>query len=90
MAEFSRDQQPLQNLLMAKVLYLSLNRLLDPMPWCVPGWRWAGAHPAAPSLPSTARQGRENVTKGWWVEIRTGGDHSPVTIMGKTDSTWGN
>jgi len=28
--------------------------------------------------------------KGSWIEIRAGRDHSPVTVMGKTDSTWGN
>jgi len=41
------------------------------------------------SLPSTAGQGRENIMKGSRVEIRTGRDHSPFTVAGKTDSTWG-
>ena len=45
---------------------------------------------AALSLHSSAGQGRENITKGSWVEIRTGRDHSLITVMGKTDSTWGN
>ena len=42
---------------------------------------------ASPSSPSSAGQGRENLTKGLWVEIRTGRDHSTVTITGKTDLT---
>jgi len=37
--------------------------------------------------PSSTGQGRKNTIKGSWVEITTGRDHSPVTIMGKTDST---
>jgi len=45
---------------------------------------------AALSLPCSAGQGRENVAKGSWVEIRTGRDRSPVTVMGKTRLTWGN
>jgi len=40
--------------------------------------------------PSSAGQGRENMTKGLWVEIRTGRDHSPITVTGKTGSPWGN
>ena len=40
---------------------------------------------AALSLPSSAGQGRENIMKGSWVEIRTGGDHSAITVTGKTD-----
>ena len=45
---------------------------------------------ASPSLLSAAGQGRENVTKGLWVKIRLGRDHSPVTVAGKTDMTGGN
>ena len=41
------------------------------------------------SLPSSAGQGRENRRKNLWVEISTGRDHSPITVMGKPDSTWG-
>jgi len=41
------------------------------------------------SLPFSAGQGRENVTKGWWVGIRAGKDHSPITVTDKPDSTWG-
>ena len=44
---------------------------------------------AALSLSSSAGQGGENIMKGSWVEIRTGRDHSAITITGKTDSTWG-
>jgi len=40
---------------------------------------------AALSLP-LLRQGRENITKDSWVEIRTGRDHSAITVTGKTDS----
>lgn len=42
------------------------------------------------SLPSSAGQGRENITSAWWVEMRTGENHSAVTATGKTDLTWGN
>uniref|UniRef100_A0A8B9MHG9 Pleckstrin homology domain containing A1 n=1 Tax=Accipiter nisus TaxID=211598 RepID=A0A8B9MHG9_9AVES len=41
------------------------------------------------SLTSPAGQGRENKTKCSWVEKRTGRDHSLITVMGKTDLTWG-
>jgi len=45
---------------------------------------------AALSIPSSAGQGRENMTKDSWVKIRTGRYHSPITIIGKTDPTWRN
>jgi len=45
---------------------------------------------AALPLPSSAGEGEKTMTKGSWVEIRTGRDQSPITTMGKTDSTWGN
>jgi len=35
--------------------------------------------------PSSAGLGRGNMTKGLRVEIRTGRDHSPVTVMDKTE-----
>jgi len=35
------------------------------------GWP-SGAQQAALSLPSVAGQGRENITKGLWVKLRTG------------------
>jgi len=38
---------------------------------------------------SSAGQGRGNMMKGLRDETRTGRDHSPVTIMDKTDGTWG-
>jgi len=28
------------------------------------------------------------MTKGLWVEVKTGGDHSLITVMGRTDWTW--
>jgi len=34
---------------------------------------------------SSTGQGRVNIMKGLWVEIRTGRDHSVITIMGITD-----
>jgi len=54
--------------------------------WVDPGWM-PGAHQATLPPPFTAEQGTENIMKGSWVEIRTGRDHSPVTITAKTDST---
>jgi len=38
----------------------------------------------------SAGQGSKNMMKGSYVEIKTGRDHSPVTIMDKNDSAWGN
>jgi len=35
--------------------------------------------------PSSAGQGRGNVMTGSRVEIRTGRDHSPITVTGKTE-----
>ena len=43
---------------------------------------------AALSLLSTAGQERENITKGSWVEIRTGRDPSSNTVLGITGSTY--
>jgi len=45
---------------------------------------------AALSLPASAAQGRENRTKGSWVERRMGRDRSPITLRGKKDASWGN
>lgn len=45
---------------------------------------------AALSIPSSAEQVRETRTKGLWVGIRTGRDHSLVIVVGKTDSTGGD
>jgi len=59
---------------------------------CCGGLALAGcqvANKAALLLPPSAGQWRANIMKASWVEIRTGRDHSPVTIMGKTDSAWG-
>ena len=42
------------------------------------------------SLPSSAWQGRKNKKKSSWLKIRTGRDHSPITVTGKTDLTWGD
>jgi len=43
---------------------------------------------AALSLPSSAGQGREKMMKGSWVKIRTGRDHSPITIGAKQTHLW--
>lgn len=40
--------------------------------------------------PPQLDKGGENTTKGLWVEIRPGRDHSEVAAMGKINSTWGN
>jgi len=56
------------------------------------GFTWINARcPPKPlyRCPSSAGQGRGGMMKGSWVETRTGRDHSLVTLMGKTDSTWG-
>lgn len=41
-----------------------------------------------PSLSTVTEQWRENATKHLWIEIRFGRDHSPNTIVGKTDLSW--
>lgn len=41
----------------------------------------------AQSLPSSAGQGRKSIMKGSCVKIRAGIDQSPVTVLGKADST---
>jgi len=42
------------------------------------------------SSPYSTGWGSENTMKGSWVEIRTGRHLSAPTVMGKTDSAWGN
>ena len=59
---------------------------------CLAGWPWLDSRcPPKPLYhsPSSAGQGREKITKGSWVKVRTGRDHSAITVTGKTDSTWG-
>jgi len=34
-------------------------------------------------------RGEENIMKLSWDKIRTGRDHSPITVTSKTDLTWG-
>jgi len=46
-----------------------------------------GAHHRHSVAPLSAGQGRENITKVSWVEVRTGRGHSTITVMGKTDSS---
>jgi len=41
--------------------------------------------------PFSTREGiKKKATKASWVEVRTRRDHSPITIMHKTDLTWRN
>ena len=54
-----------------------------------PGWM-PGAHQSCSITPLLSWTEGENITKGSWVKIRTGRDDSPITVMGKTDSTWQN
>jgi len=57
--------------------------------WVDAGWS-AGAHQSrSVTSPAQQERGRENMPVGSWVEIRTERDHSPITVMGKTDLTWG-
>lgn len=57
---------------------------------CVMGWPWLDTmHPPKLVYCSPGHR-RENTTKGSWVEIKTGRHRSLVTVMSKTDSTWGN
>lgn len=52
------------------------------------GWT-PGAHQSHSILSSDA-QGRENITKDSWMQVRTGRDHSAGTITGETGLTWEN
>jgi len=48
-----------------------------------------GAHQSHSITPAPQlNRGENNMMKGSWVEIRTGRDHSPVTVTYKTDWTW--
>lgn len=51
---------------------------------------WQVAAKAALLLPSSAGHRRGNKMKGLWLEIRMGRDQSPLIVMGRADSTWGN
>lgn len=51
------------------------------LPWVDPGWM---LYPSSSQLDR-----RENIMKGSLLEIRSGRDHSPITVMGKPDLTWG-
>lgn len=57
--------------------------------WIDSGWM-PGAHLSCLSILSSAGHQRKRRTKGLWVGIRTSRDHSPVTVLGKMDSAWGN
>lgn len=46
-----------------------------------------GTHQSHSITPLCGWTGRDNVTQGSWFE-RRGGDHSPITILNKTDSTY--
>jgi len=56
------------------------------------GLAWKNARCPQKTLyhsPSSAGQGRENTMKVSRVEVRTGRDHSLITITDKMDCTWG-
>lgn len=55
--------------------------------WVDSGWM-VGTHPATLLFPLLNWRGRENITKGPQAKIRTVRDCSPITAMGKRDSTW--
>jgi len=60
--------------------------------WVDPGWT-PGAHKGALSLSllSWTRERKYNERlKGSWVQIRTWGDQSSITVTGKKDLTLGN
>ena len=56
--------------------------------WFRPSRRQSTTQLLAHSSPPVG-WGGENITKGLWVETRTGRDHSPVMVTGKTDSILG-
>ena len=56
--------------------------------WFRPSRQQSTRQPLAHSCPP-AGWGGENTTKSSWVETRTGGDHSPIMVTGKTDSFLG-
>lgn len=73
-----------------------INALILREPWHVifslsicGGWT-AGAHHHCFVTPLFTGQRRENKMKSLWVEIRSGGDRSPITVIGKAYLTWGN
>lgn len=52
---------------------------------------WVGARYSPKLLcHSSSGQRRGNIMKSSWVKRRTERDHSTITVMGKTDSSWGN
>jgi len=57
--------------------------------WVDPGWT-AGAHQSHFISPILAWTGDKKYNERLVVKVRTGKDHSQITIMGKTDLTWGN
>jgi len=52
-----------------------------------PGWMQDAHKSHSITLPPQLDRREKNTMKGSWVETRTGRDHSPFTVMGKTDST---
>lgn len=75
-----------QSLMSQKKLPLMVSvRLIRKMEWADTG-RMPDTDQSNSTIPE---QGRENVIKGSWTEIRFGRDHSANTITGKTDLNWG-
>lgn len=57
----------------------------------VGGWPWQDSRcPPTLLYHSSAGWGGENTTRGSWVKIKAGRNHSPITITSKTDLAWGN
>jgi len=55
-----------------------------------PGWMPGAYQSLSITPPPQLDTGERNMTKGSWIKIRTRRDYSPISIMGKTSSTWGN
>jgi len=61
--------------------------------WLCCGLAWLDARCPPKQLyhsPFSTGHERNKYEKPLWVEIRTESNHSPIILMGKTDSTWGN
>lgn len=58
--------------------------------YCEFGLSWTASTQQSWSVtPLLSCQGRENITKASWIEVRLS-NHSMITVTGKRDNTWGN